>query len=68
MPEALNAEVRKQLSDAKADLAVAEKELESLFTAMASGERAEKQMISEVTRIAFEKLRAAKSKLEALGV
>lgn len=68
MAELSKEEVRRRIGVAKADLAIAERELEVLLRTMATVDRAEKQMISDALRVAFEKLREAKSVLEQVEI
>jgi hypothetical protein len=66
MPKA-SAEQRKHLSEASEDLAIAQREVErAMLELTADTPRAQKTIVTDSLRIAFEKVSAARAKLFAL--
>jgi len=59
-------EVQKRISDATSTLAEAEQALERAMREVATADRADKRMISEVLQSAFDKLAAAQAALAEL--
>ncbi len=62
----IDPKLKVQIDEATAALASAEKELENLMRTIESTERAEKKMIGEVLKDAFQKLAIARAKLDGL--
>ncbi len=67
MPKAIGDEIEKRILQATEDLAVAHREVEHAMEALTGDRpRAEKTIITDALRVAFEKLAAARQTLEAL--
>lgn len=66
MPNDISPEHQKRITEATEDLAVAQTEVERALREVTTGSRADKTIISEVLKIAFERLTAARSKLEGV--
>jgi hypothetical protein len=59
-------EVQRRMAEAKAALRAAEAELESAMRKVQLADRADKRIISDVLQAAFDKVTAARVKLEAV--
>lgn len=59
-------EVKRSVTAAMDVLSAAERELESAMRAIETAERADKKIISEVLQAAFDKVAAARMKLDAV--
>ena len=67
MPSELSAEQRQRVTSATEDVALAQREVErALGELTANSPRAQKIIITEVLQAAFDRLTAARQKLEAL--
>lgn len=64
--EKIPLEVQRRILEATASLADAERELDKAMREIASADRADKRIISQVLQAAFDKLEAARSKLGAI--
>jgi hypothetical protein len=62
----ISPELQRRISQAREHLTIAERELEAALRDLAVEERSDKKMISDRLEIAFEKLAAGKSNLEAI--
>jgi hypothetical protein len=66
MPEALTADLQRQLAEAVEDLRLAGDELTVAMHTLTAGDRADKKMIEKSLQLAFEKLAKARARLTAL--
>ena len=65
MPAKIDPQQQQRLAEARADLVAAQKELDAAMAALtADRERADKQMITSGLQFAFQKVAAAKDKLD----
>jgi hypothetical protein len=66
MASAISPELRTRIAAATADVAAAQAEVERALAEVTTGARADKKIISEVLKLAFERLAAARSELAAV--
>jgi hypothetical protein len=66
VPPKFSPELQRRITEAREQLAVAERELEAALSELKVSERADKKMISERLEIAFAKLATGRRNLEAI--